>query len=496
MPEHQKIQQSKKPDTIFLKQATPIKQIPLSNPIAIIQRAKINPKSLTHADVMQLQRTIGNRAIGKLLSEIGFIPSTAKPVQRQEIPEEEEPLQGKMAETIQRQEIPEEKEPLQGKMIETIQRQEIPEEEEEPLQGKMIGTVQKQEIQEEEEPLQGKMIETVQRQEIPEEEEPLQGKMADIVQRQEMSEEEEPAQMKRENNTRMPDNLKAGVENLSGIDMSDVRVHYNSDKPAEVGALAYTQGANIHVAPGQERHLPHEAWHVVQQKQRRVQATTQMKGLGINDDPSLEHEADMMGAKTAQLNALAYMQGTDIHLGPGQERYLAHEAWHMVQQKYNTKEKFPSGEPCLQLMRIDVQKDQLTYSADFQHNHGRLVENGVEQEIALCKSRGVDKNTTFLYEMLPQQIRVDDQFDQQLVEVNIIGNALYVEKNSGNYNAYRATGPLVIRLDHKPTSYEMAHLQETRGIDKSSVIMSVPEGSKPRPRIIKPGALPPTNLFD
>ena len=93
----------------------------------------------------------------------------------------------------------------------------------------------------------------------------------------------------------MPDNLKAGVENLSGIDMSDVRVHYNSSKPAEVGALAYTQGTNIHVAPGQERHLPHEAWHVVQQAQGRVQPTMQLKGVAVNDDVGLENEADLRG---------------------------------------------------------------------------------------------------------------------------------------------------------------------------------------------------------
>jgi len=312
MPEHQQIQQSKKSDTTFQKQATPTKQIPLSNPMAIIQRAKIDPKSLTHADVMQLQRTIGNRAVGRLLSEIGMIPSTAKPVQRQEtpeeeetcpsclqrqeIPEEEEPLQGKMIETIQRQEIPEEEEPLQGKMADTVQRQEIPEEEE-PLQGKMIGTVQRQEIPEEEETLQGKMIETIQRKEIPKKEEPLQGKMIETIQRKEIPEEEEPLQTKRENNTGMPDNLKAGVENLSGIDMSDVRVHFNSYKPAEVGALAYTQGTDIHVAHGQERHLPHEAWHVVQQKQGRVQPTMQLKNMALNDDKGLEQEANVMGER-------------------------------------------------------------------------------------------------------------------------------------------------------------------------------------------------------
>ena len=107
----------------------------------------------------------------------------------------------------------------------------------------------------------------------------------------------EPIQMKQRNSTGMPDQLKAGVESLSGMDLSDVRVHYNSDKPAQVGALAYTQGSDIHVASGQERHLAHEAWHVVQQAQGRVQPTMQLQGVKVNDNPGLEHEADIMGAR-------------------------------------------------------------------------------------------------------------------------------------------------------------------------------------------------------
>ncbi|MUG92558.1 DUF4157 domain-containing protein [Scytonema sp. UIC 10036] len=100
-----------------------------------------------------------------------------------------------------------------------------------------------------------------------------------------------------ENKTGLPDNLKAGIENLSGISMDDVKVHYNSSKPTQLQALAYTKGTEIYVAPGQEKHLPHEAWHVVQQTQGRVKPTMQMKGVQINDDQGLEREADMMGAK-------------------------------------------------------------------------------------------------------------------------------------------------------------------------------------------------------
>ena len=104
----------------------------------------------------------------------------------------------------------------------------------------------------------------------------------------------------RKNETGLPDNLKAGVESLSGFSLDNVRVHYNSSKPATVQALAYTQGTDIHVAPGQEKHLPHEAWHVAQQMAGRVAPTTSVNGMPVNDSAALEHEADVMGAKAVQ----------------------------------------------------------------------------------------------------------------------------------------------------------------------------------------------------
>ena len=195
-----------------------------------------------------------------------------------------------------------------------IQKQEI--EEEELLQGKFKTpevsgqAIQKQEI-EEEELLQGK-FKPVQRQEI-EEEELLQGKFktpevsGQAIQKQEIGEEEllqgqfKPIQ-KQENNTGLPDNLKSGIENLSGYAMDDVKVHRNSNKPEQLQAHAYAQGTDIHLASGQEKHLPHEAWHVVQQKQGRVRPTMQMQGkVNVNDDVGLEKEADVMGAKALQL---------------------------------------------------------------------------------------------------------------------------------------------------------------------------------------------------
>lgn len=144
----------------------------------------------------------------------------------------------------------------------------------------------------------------IQKQEI-EEEELMQGKFNPIQMKDDLEEEElmqgkfKPIQ-KKEDNTGLPDNIKSGIENLSGLSMDDVKVHRNSEKPAQLQAHAYAQGNQIHLASGQEKHLPHEAWHVVQQKQGRVKPTIQTKGINVNDDTGLEKEADVMGTKAIQ----------------------------------------------------------------------------------------------------------------------------------------------------------------------------------------------------
>jgi len=95
----------------------------------------------------------------------------------------------------------------------------------------------------------------------------------------------------------LPDEVRSGLEALSGMDLSNVRVHRNSPKPRQLQAHAYTEGDDIHVAPGQDRHLPHEGWHVVQQRQGRVAPTGEVAGKPLNDDPGLEREAEKMGSR-------------------------------------------------------------------------------------------------------------------------------------------------------------------------------------------------------
>jgi len=105
------------------------------------------------------------------------------------------------------------------------------------------------------------------------------------------------------------DGVREKMEGAFGQSFSDVRIH-EGPRAGALCALAYTQGADIHFAPGQyqpttpggQALLGHELAHVVQQRQGRVSATTQSKaaGVDVNDDPALEREADEMGAKAAR----------------------------------------------------------------------------------------------------------------------------------------------------------------------------------------------------
>lgn len=142
-----------------------------------------------------------------------------------------------------------------------------------------------------------------------------QARMADAIQRSEDEEDEllqgkfETAQKTEENRTGIPEGVKLKMEDSFGADFSSVRVHPDSSKAPDVGALAYTQGADIHFAPGQfkpdtsagQQLLGHELAHVIQQAEGRVQPTTEIGGMAVNDDVSLEHEADVLGTQAAAL---------------------------------------------------------------------------------------------------------------------------------------------------------------------------------------------------
>lgn len=94
------------------------------------------------------------------------------------------------------------------------------------------------------------------------------------------------------NNTGLSDSMKQALERKTGFSADEVRVYRNSSRPAEMGALAISEGPNIYLGPGNDRFLNHELGHWVQKKMGRVTATKMENGVPINDDPLLEQEAD------------------------------------------------------------------------------------------------------------------------------------------------------------------------------------------------------------
>lgn len=140
-----------------------------------------------------------------------------------------------------------------------------------------------------------------------------------------------------ENKTGLPDHLKAGLEHLSGLSMDDVRVHYNSSKPAEIQAHAFTQGTDIHIAPGQEKHLPHEGWHVVQQVEQGVKPTHKVKGSMINDELVLENEAERMG-QVASLSD-SYMHTTKPRITRLDQNSNSRPVFSLVNTMTGTKQR-------------------------------------------------------------------------------------------------------------------------------------------------------------
>ena len=123
-----------------------------------------------------------------------------------------------------------------------------------------------------------------------------------------------PFQLKEDTGTAQKSEDSSGGDVMSkmsstiGHDFSDVNIHTNSQQASNLGALAYTQGKDVHFAPGQynpdskggQELLGHELTHVKQQAEGRVEANTAVNNMPVNNDSGLEKEADVMGAKAAQ----------------------------------------------------------------------------------------------------------------------------------------------------------------------------------------------------
>lgn len=216
------------------------------------------------------------------------------------------------------------------------------------------------------------------------------------------------------NNTGLPDQLKTGIESLSGMNMDGVKVHYNSSRPAELNALAYAQGRDIHLASGQEQHLPHEAWHVVQQAQGRVRPTMQMKaGMPVNNDRGLENEADRMGTRA--------MQSGHVQLSDDSEGASLNFREQNSLLMPSTQNQFPMQR------KIDF-SGEAPLRADFYQVH--------EQAGALHAKvkQAIEENAIELKELFPDYVEVKAELDRNLAFANNLWDLVNSSIDYGEIN--------------------------------------------------------------
>lgn len=145
----------------------------------------------------------------------------------------------------------------------------------------------------------------------------------------------------KENRTGIPAAMSERLEKSTGVSFEDVKVHYNSEKPEALGALAYTQGNQIFVGPGQERYLAHELGHVAQQKMGLVREGSMGKnGAKINTEERFERQADELaegknlsltqGMGVKEGNVIQRKESNPFHKSPGEAGGMPLTAHHII----------------------------------------------------------------------------------------------------------------------------------------------------------------------
>jgi len=147
----------------------------------------------------------------------------------------------------------------------------------------------------------------------------------------------------------LPPDVRTKMESFFGASFGEVRVHVGPHAAA-IGALAFTQGTDIHFAPGQynpmtpqgQQILGHELAHVLQQRAGRVRNPFGT-GVAVVQDHLLEAEADRLGERAAAHRApmQAKMPGPvqrampvhvsrPVRVAEGSYRIAANEGGHSV----------------------------------------------------------------------------------------------------------------------------------------------------------------------
>ncbi|WP_372365472.1 DUF4157 domain-containing protein [Candidatus Uabimicrobium sp. HlEnr_7] len=205
------------------------------------------------------------------------------------------------------------------------------------------------------------------------------------------------------NQTGMPDQIKREMENSFGTDFSDVKIHHSSRLAVDIDALAFTQGNNIHFAPGQyeptnqkgKKLLAHELTHVVQQKQGRVRPTKKIGSMFINDASSLENEADLMANKIVQRQSNTKTQ--------------SHSSYYtnIIQRKLDTKKSVNDSLKIINFY-LDIAQDK---------QKAKVLETAAEK-LMLMKSKGNDQEVVAATEPILEMWNKQQNVSKEVIQRN------------------------------------------------------------------------------
>jgi Domain of unknown function (DUF4157) len=232
----------------------------------------------------------------------------------------------------------------------------------------------------------------------------------------------------------MPAEVQRKMEQVFGTSLAAVRIHVGP-RAAALGAKAYTQGTEIHFAPGTyqpespagQTLLGHELAHVIQQSAGRVSATSEAHGVPVNEDAGLEAEADEMGAKAARGESVGSSVGAAVHSLPegqpiqrvqipGEYRLTSSANLRAKAEPYDAIEELPEDA----MVTVPVHAEELAFRLNIlSRDHTYVTYRGTDQrtrrgwvkdsvlEVATRNERGVG-TMHFDRQTAVARARVDD----------------------------------------------------------------------------------------
>jgi len=295
---------------------------------------------------------------------------------------------------------------------------------------------------------------------------------------------------RQENKTGMPDNLKSGLEGMSGHDLSDVRVHYNSAKPAQLNAHAYAQGNQIHLGPGQEKHLPHEGWHVVQQKQGRVQATTQLKkadaqeyinthklGIGASKGEVRAYVEDLSNPEEHRAELLrlwneGYSENGNLYIRPGVEAVKEEDVGGQNKRKRSSSDRVNAEKEVVK-KKPKKRKEKVKAPEPVEENSD--VE---EEEEALVPVRDIFKTVIGEVEFPDNELVKEIAIDWVLKNRITVQNFRLMDKVQVA-SCFRTAEGLFALLGHGGSTGDW-NVKEKMGVALPKLLKDITEGDAPR----------------